>query len=314
LTGTSTWLDILLLAPGIPYQQKADTLDNPNVGRPQPDVTNLNNGSVSKVTNTATIHYLQRIGDKNKPVVLDVGGSYAGTSRPVGLGPRGRIFQPKVPAMFKLSTILYLAGPMLTIVSIILMILTQDWWGVALICLLMVSRAINVWIIQERTKDEPDAPKTENTHENWWIILDDDRSICLRGLAHDLAAITTGEWMRAKTTIEGYLEAIAKVLVYMVGVLSGNLFQTGDYILIALLLSSAGLLALSNAHTSTFNMNGRVAEVTGDTLTDAQKSRISATLTESSSYLTGPMSDLEKSEITTVIANTYPFSDEINYV
>jgi hypothetical protein len=202
----------------------------------------------------------------------------------------------------------------MTIVAIALMILTQDWWGLALILTLMVSRALNVWIIRQRTKDQPPPPKTENIHENWWIILDDNRSICLRGLAHDLTAITTGEWMRAKTTVESYLEAIAKLLVYMVGVLSGNTYQTGDIILMVLLLSSAGLLALSNAHTSTFNMNGRMAEVTGDTLTDAQKKCISATLTETSSYVTGPMSDVEKSEITTVIGSTYPFSDEINYV
>lgn len=309
LTGTATWMDVLLLAPGIAYQQRAESLGTSNVGKP-PDVTNLNTGAVSKVTNTATVHYLQRIGDKGRPVVLDVGGSHPAISRPVGLGQRGRIFQSEVPSAFRLSTLLYIGGPVMTIVAMILMILTQDWWGLSLILLLMLSRAINVWIIRQRTKEVPETPKTENAHENWWIVLGDNRSICLRGLAHDLAAITTGEWMRAKTIIEGYLEAMAKLIVFMVGILSGNVYQTGDIIFIILLLSSAGLLALSNAHTSTFNMNGRMAEVTGDTLTDAQKSRISATLTETSSYLTGPMSGMEKSEVTTAIASTYPFSDE----
>lgn len=313
LTGTSSWVDVLLLAPGLHYQQKAESLGPPGVGGEQPEITNLNTGSVSRVTNSATVQYLRRVGDKNKPVVLDVGESRGAASRSVGLGARGRVFKYE-GRFFRLSTILYFGGPVMTIVSIILMILSKDWWGFSLICVLMVSRALNVWIIRQRTKDQPPPPQTENVHENWWVILGDHRNICLRGLAHDLAAITTGEWMRPKTTIEDYLEAIAKVLVYMVGVFSANLFQTGNFILITLLLVSAGLLALSNAHMSTFNMNGRVAEVTGDTLTEAQTQRISKAATRSSSYITGGRGAIEKSEITTVIDSTYLFSDEVTSV
>ena len=72
LTGTAIWLDILVLAPGLHYQQAAETLATSPISK-TPEVTNLNNGRMLRVTNTATIHYLQRVGRTDSRVVLDVG-------------------------------------------------------------------------------------------------------------------------------------------------------------------------------------------------------------------------------------------------
>jgi hypothetical protein len=55
------------------------------------------------------------------------------------------------------------------------------------------------------------------------------------------------------------MEAMAKLVVYLVAAFSGNMTQLGSAIFMALLLASAGLLALSNAHAKNFRMNGRVA-------------------------------------------------------
>ncbi|KAJ3494570.1 hypothetical protein NLG97_g3991 [Lecanicillium saksenae] len=74
-----------------------------------------------------------------------------------------------------------------------------------------------------------------------------------------LQAVTTQAWLRSKTNIDGYLEAMSKLIVYMVAAFSGNLTQAGALVLMALLLMSAGLLGLSNAHIRGLQMHGRVA-------------------------------------------------------
>lgn len=311
LTGTSSWWDVLVLAPGIHYQQSAETLGDLSNGS-QAEVTNLGTGAVRRVTNTATIHYLKRIGAKNNTVTLDVGrgNQHGKDKRGPPFGPRAVIFQPSDPSS-KLSALLYVLSPLLTITAISIMIAAEDWWGIAEIVALMLARGLNIWVIQNRTKDEPPVSDDPNIHENWWIIIDGDHYICVRGLKHDLEAITTGSWMRKKSNIDGYLEGTAKMIVYLVAVMSGNMSQTGDIVLIVLLLTSAGLLALSNAKSNTFNMNGRTASVTGTTQTDDPNAIVP---NPDSDGQPSSISDFEKSEAAIVMSRTYPFEDEVNYV
>lgn len=230
-----------------------------NVALPQ--VTNLHTGTISRVTNTATIHYLRRVQRADETVIIDVGITYTHTRYRIH-GARGRIFQFESPPGSKISAFLYSLGPLLTLTAIILLIVIRDWWGLGLVLALMSARAFNVWIIRARTEDEPPPSSAPNEHQCWWVLIDDEHRICLRGLRHDLEAITTGEWMRAKTNVEGYMEASAKLIVYLVAVFSGNQTQSGDIILMVLLGLSAGLLALSNSFATSFNMNGRTAVVT----------------------------------------------------
>jgi hypothetical protein len=330
----------------------AESMGNTSPRVQNPEAVNLNTGTTMAVTNTATIGYLQRIGSMEKPVILDVGGEGGGMKRNrenkrravVALGPQGKEYHATRLRSSKISMILYLAGPVLTVVAMTLMILTRDWWGVGIICALMLARVLNIWIIRQRIKVKPAVAKTPNIHENWWVNLDGN-NICLRGLAHDLDAITTGSWMRDKTNIEGYVEAMAKLIVYMVAVFSGNVFQTGNIILLVLLLSSAALLALSNARSDTFSMNGRVATVT-DQVGDGKKPTVLPTNSADLSVnevgrpgrdprvpvglpieqddisvggqgiITGAYvaGDFEQAETKEVIETTYPFNGEVNYV
>lgn len=286
VTGTSSWLDTFVLVPGLHYQQAADTL----VKGVQPAKSlqaHSNTGGQSRtsiVTNAATCRYLQRVGSygsKGKPINLEVEGpgkdsKSSASSSMIDLGiPVRMLTGSSTPGSIR-ATLLYLLSAALTIVALVLMVLTRDWWGLGMLCALMVSRVLNIYIIRQRVKVEPPIPDTPNVQEMWSINLEDSRSVNLRGLGHDLQAITTGEWMRAKTTIEGYLEAAAKLIVYLVAAFSGNQHQTGDIILMVLLLSSAGLLALSNADQSNFNMNGRVASMMPDSAPVLRRSTSSA--------------------------------------
>lgn len=138
----------------------------------------------------------------------------------------------------------------------------------------MLARALNIWIIRGRTSASGPASATaaatpgsppptpaDTEPESWQVKIDGDKEICLQGLADDLEALTGGIWMRGKTAMEGYAEAAAKLIVYLVAAFSGNMHQTGDMVLLLLLLFSAGLLALSNSREDRFWMNGRSAVI-----------------------------------------------------
>lgn len=138
----------------------------------------------------------------------------------------------------------------------------------------MISRVLNVWVIKQRAKPPPHDPTRDPSHPDhsrqlqsrlteYVVNLGDGRGgVRLRGMSDDLQAITAEAWLRGKTHVDGYLEATAKLLVYIVAALSGNLTQAGAIALMLLLLVSAGLLALSNAHAKSFRMHGRVAAPT----------------------------------------------------
>ncbi|KAK5988943.1 Trehalose-phosphatase [Cladobotryum mycophilum] len=103
----------------------------------------------------------------------------------------------------------------------------------------------------------PSLPRESSRLTEYTIDLSLNRRVVLKGLDTDLQAVTTQAWMRAKSTLEGYLEAASKLIVYMVACLSGNLSQAGAIVFMALLLVTAGLLGLSNAHARNLQMHGR---------------------------------------------------------
>ncbi|KAK4162044.1 hypothetical protein QBC43DRAFT_322785 [Cladorrhinum sp. PSN259] len=90
------------------------------------------------------------------------------------------------------------------------------------------------------------------------ISLGDDNKtkVKLRGKPSDLRQITSRVWLRSKTHLEGYIEAAAKLIVYIVASLSGNMTQVGNLIMMVLLLTTAGLLALSNHRAKAFKVGG----------------------------------------------------------
>lgn len=137
----------------------------------------------------------------------------------------------------------------------------------------MVSRILNIIVIKSRSKPKPPhlpSPFSFPTSAQspritqYTITLNPTTSVILRGLSSDLYALTTTVWLRPKTHIEGYLEAIAKVLVYLVASISGNATQAGNIVLLILLLVSAGLLALSNARQQGLLNGGRVVAPSPD--------------------------------------------------
>ncbi|OBT69228.1 hypothetical protein VE03_01985 [Pseudogymnoascus sp. 23342-1-I1] len=279
VTGTSTWLDMLVLAPGLHNQQRADTLSD----LPNPLTQLLLTTPAHRpmtLTNAATIRYLARLGAGTRPITLRVGSPRTQSLRAtVSTASLRRVRQTPRPSL--VAPLLYGTALSLTIGAMVLMILTRDWWGVGILSALMLARALNIWIIRGRTSaggqksapasaaasappGSPGSPPptlADPEPESWKVKIDGEREICLHGLADDLEALTGGIWMRGKTAVEGYAEAAAKLIVYLVAAFSGNMHQTGDVVLLLLLLFSAGLLALSNSREDRFWMNGRSAVI-----------------------------------------------------
>lgn len=133
----------------------------------------------------------------------------------------------------------------------------------------MLSRILNIFVIKQRSRPKPKVlpppfsrplsfdPRAARITQ-YSINISPVTTVILRGLSSDLQALTTTVWLRPKTHAEGYLEAMAKVLVYLVAACSGNASQAGNLILLVLLLISGGLLALSNASVRGLRNGGKV--------------------------------------------------------
>ncbi|KAK0733823.1 hypothetical protein B0T26DRAFT_620202, partial [Lasiosphaeria miniovina] len=306
ISGGASWLDSLILVPGLHYQQAADELgrwpfdaafiDAVEDGGDDDSNSNSDGGHpiTFRINNAATAVYIQKIARPGQTVTLDVGCLPMGRTRfwlrrsqsgmHADLGIR-----TDLPDLGWVSHLLYLCSPLLTIAALVLVILLQDWWALASLLAYMVSRFLNIWVIKQRAKQPappipppssnnnttaaaPDAPPdrvTEyrislgggTTPRNRRAGLSSpspSSNIRLRGLPADLQAITADAWLRSKTHAEGYLEATAKLIVYMVAAFSGNESQAGSIVTMALLLANAALLALSNANAKALQVNGRV--------------------------------------------------------
>ncbi|KAJ0123575.1 hypothetical protein J7T55_012040 [Diaporthe amygdali] len=283
LRGGSSWLDSLLLAPGLHYQQAADELAHGDskilsAVEIRPDGKPVSH----QIVNQAVVNYVLRTAKEGETVVLDVGeipvksrswrtgrngrGGQRASVYAGGWGGGGRV---DLPDLGWTAHLLYLASPLLTCVAIVLIILVGDWWALAMMGALMLSRILNIFVIKQRSRpkpkilpppfSQPPAFAPEVAHITQYTInINPVTTVILRGLSTDLQALTTTVWLRPKTHAEGYLEAIAKVLVYLVAACSGNATQAGNLVLLVLLLVSGGLLALSNAQVRGLRSGGRV--------------------------------------------------------
>ncbi len=244
------------------------------------------------VRNAATVHYLERLWDRRscddeeeddgaeETVTINVGVARRKNSqeaermlrRGLAMIRQRRLRQSRQAAQHRagiddvfeldwLSHVFYVLSPLLTVTAATLMVLLSDYWGLAFILSLMLSRLLNIYTIRKRSRPVPDADTTvpEDRLTEYVIALGPRRRVVLRGRADDLQALTTRAWLRRKTPLDGYCEAASKLIVYMVAALSGNLTQAGALVLMTLLLLSAGLLGLSNAHLGGFQVHGRVA-------------------------------------------------------
>ncbi|KUI56046.1 hypothetical protein VP1G_03413 [Cytospora mali] len=276
LRGGSSWLDFLLLVPGLHYQQAADELAHGETAALSAIEVLRDGRPVShQIVNRAVVSYILRSAREGTTVVLDVGEIPVRSRGWRARGPRADVYAMKgggrrrdLPDLGWAAHLLYLASPVLTCVAAVLIVMLGDFWALAFLIGLMISRILNIFVIKQRSRAKPQIlpppfsqpiqPSTTARITQYVIDIDPATTVILRGLSTDLQALTTTVWLRPKTHVEGYLEATAKVLVYLVAACSGNATQAGNLILLVLVLVSAGLLALSNAQVKSLMNGGRI--------------------------------------------------------
>ncbi|EFW15020.1 conserved hypothetical protein [Coccidioides posadasii str. Silveira] len=256
LSGTSSLLDIFILAPGLHVQERAVEL---NTGE-YPACAALTTGYVFRVENPATVFYLQRVGRTGKLTTLNVtrlnsAAKWHHRLKSVFISPSKTNIIPVVT---------YFMAVLWGIAGLLLLILSEDWWGVAVVGILMTTRLINFVVIRCRSELTWAGAPEPGEVGDLFILLSQDRWIRIQGLVDDLKAVTSGKWLRDQTTVESWLTAIAKVCVYLAAALASNVTQFGTIILLSLFIGSAGLLGLANSATHELHMHGRMVRVTGE--------------------------------------------------
>lgn len=168
--------------------------------------------------------------------------------------------QESIPALIP-----YMVACLLTIIVLIMLGITEDWWGFSVIVALMFSRLCNVIVVRRRIHKAGHwkGASEPGVQGDLLILLSQDRWIRLKGAVDDLKAVTSGQWLAETTFMEGAVTAFATLLVYLDAALASNTEMLGKILLLGLLITSAGLLALANESTDVLQMHDRLLRIDG---------------------------------------------------
>jgi hypothetical protein len=247
LTGTSTYLDIFVLCPGMHRQQHAPELNRGEL----PQAAEMQSGWVWRIENPATVVFLQKIGKTGHLVTLEVSSS----SSPSWFK---NLFWSPSPS--RTSSVLYLTTAMLSLTSFLILVLLADWWGCIIISILWISRFVNVVIVRRRCKVGWHGVPKSGLKVDMLILLSQDRWVRMKGRAEDVQKVTAGQWMKDMSLGERLCAAMATMATYIDAALASNAKQIGKIIIVALLLLSAGLLDYSNDQTPSHQLFGCLIE------------------------------------------------------
>ncbi|KXS95054.1 hypothetical protein AC578_3884 [Pseudocercospora eumusae] len=243
LTGTSKFLDALVLAPGLHRQQNSPELNKGEF----PACAALTSGYVFRVENPATVLFLQKVGKTGCLTTLKVSKKKTGWRWTSTLG----------------GTMAYIGTVFLSLAVLSCVVVLRDWWGVAVLGLLILCRLLNVIVIRQRSVPGWFGAKEPGVKGDVLVLLSQDRWIRLQGDVDDLKAATSGQWLQEPTFFQSSMVAFATLLVYLDAALAGNASQTSKLLLLILLFGSVALLGIANECTQVLQMHGRVVEVVG---------------------------------------------------
>ncbi|KAL4870422.1 hypothetical protein BDV12DRAFT_184443 [Aspergillus spectabilis] len=250
VTGSSSFLDVLFIAPGIHQQQAAGELNRGEY----PPTGAMTTGYVFRVENEATVRYLQTVGKTGHLTNL-----FVEPLQPMG-PEAGRSSSTRTPGTP--SLVLYLLGVIATVAALVVIVLLEDWWTLGILGLLIFARLCNVLIIRRRSRIGWKGASEPGVRGDLLVLLSQDRWIRIQGLVDDLKAVTAGQWLRDKTAVEDFVVAFSTMAVYIAAALSENSSTAGSLVLLFLLLFSAGVLELSTALAKGLRMHGRILRTT----------------------------------------------------
>ena len=253
LNGTSSFLDLFVLCPGIHRQQHATDLN----GGELPPTAALTSGYVFRVENQVTVFYLQKMGVPGHLVTLRV---EEGSKSEEKKRSDDKTIRKETTT---LASLLFFIPVALTVITLLFVIQLEDWWALAVLLTLILSRTLNALVIKRRSVLGWKGVKEPGVKGDLLILLSQDRWIRLQGPVDALKAVTAGQWLRDPNFPESSLTAIATLLIYITAAITSNATQAGEIALAALLLVSVGLVALSNESQAELRMHGCTVKVDG---------------------------------------------------
>ncbi|KAK0443378.1 uncharacterized protein EV420DRAFT_1028366 [Desarmillaria tabescens] len=257
LTGGASFLDILVLVPGMHKQQHADEINRGEF----PTTGAMNSGYVFRVENPATVSYLQSIGQPGHLVTARVSQNplrVQNTDVPVQNRVLQSTFVAGVPA-----TVMYFLCPISTITVFVVLSVIGDWWGVGALAMFISARLINVVVIKRRNQQGWKGA-TETGDGDLLILLSQDRWVRLRGSINDLKTVTAGQWLRDLSATENFSVTLATMVIYASAILAFNASTVGSLLIACLLLCSVTLLTLCNSLTQCLKMYDCVVRKEGE--------------------------------------------------
>ncbi len=144
--------------------------------------------------NLATVSYLRRFGHTGYLVTAVV-------ERKQNIkDSKNRYFDLSPPQYHTFYTagvsvaLLYLLCPLLTIIVFALVGSIKDWWALAVLEMLVLSRTINVFVIKRRASDSSAWKGAEEEGRgDLFIVLSQDCWIRLQGDISDVKRVTAGQ-------------------------------------------------------------------------------------------------------------------------
>lgn len=241
LTGTASFLDVFVLAPGLHYQQSATEVN----GGEYPTVAAMTTGYVFRVENEATVAWLQRIGR-------------TGHLTQVSVTP------PAAAGADTLASAFYMACVALTVGTLSFLWSLQDRWALGALGALMLARLLNTAVLRRRAHLGWKGAPEPGVRGDLLVLLSQDRWVRVRGLVDDLKTVTSGAWLRDASAAESAAANLATVLVYAAAGAAMNASPQGGVAIAALLLASVALLGACNAASAQLRMFGRALRVQGE--------------------------------------------------
>ncbi|KAF3108909.1 hypothetical protein TWF594_004990 [Orbilia oligospora] len=127
----------------------------------QPQCAALKTGHVFRIENSALVYYLRKVGHTGCLTRVHVA-----PERSAGISS---LFIP--PATNWISGLPYLAAVLWGIAVLVLLVLSQDWRGVAVVGILIVSRLVNIIVMWQRTGPTWRGSEEDDDNGDLLIIL-----------------------------------------------------------------------------------------------------------------------------------------------
>ena len=238
LNGTSQWLDVLILCPGLHRQKKATQLSDGEF----PACAAMTTGYVFRVENPATVFYLQSVGETGKLTNISVS---------------------KADVRFPEGACLVHAAAGSSVAAFALLVSLSDWWALSYLLVLVVVRLINTALIRAQSCVDWQGQSEPGQLGDLFVLLSYDRWVRIQGEVDDLKAVTSGRWLRRPTTFEEVMSGCATLLAYAAPALAANATLSGHIIIAILLVGNFAALATANCLTTALRMKGKTLQVQG---------------------------------------------------